>query len=546
MIARGTCDSPRIALVNARVRTMVAGDPAFAAIGAQDGRIQICSGTSEVLEWAGPDAAVYDLRGGCVLPGFTDPHVHLESPSSYDRSLDGCESREQLLERVRTRVEAAADDWVLCSGQVASPDLWPTARELDLISGEHSVALTLGGAIYALNSRALAGVDREAVAESGSVLAQDAGTGEATGVLRTRGADQLQNVLPRAPLTGERAVEGAILTGLEQLARAGVTSVHHVVKERLPIEIYQRLVGTGSLPLRVGLLLRIYESELPLASVLDLGFLQGFGSPMLKLQGLKVSVDGYFPRGGALFSEPYADDPSDCGRARIDQEELDELIDGANRHGHRIAVHANGDRALNMVLSSYERALKAYPRSDHRHRIEHFGNIYLPDDCLSRTAELGVVAVPNPTFMHDRVEHLRVRLGERRGSAPLRVKSMRAAGIEVALGTDFAGLHPPDPLLGIAALVTRRSLVGEEYAPEEAITPLEALTMYTQRNAWLGFEEHERGALAPGMLADIVVLSDDPLEVRHDQLASIEVRGTMVGGQWVFASGIPAAVQLTV
>jgi predicted amidohydrolase YtcJ len=525
----------RLAIVNTKVVTMIANQPPFEAIGIAGDRVVALGTTAQIREWAN-GGAVYDLGGRCVVPGFTDPHVHLENPTGYDRSLDDCASRAEVLATVRRRYEGTDDAWVFCSGLLSNTAYWPTAEELDVVTGNRPVVLSFSGAAYALNSAALGHVDWRAASADSAVIEVQPATGSPTGVLRTRGADRLHVILPDAPLTGLEAVERALLSGLNRLLRSGVTSVHHIVKEALPVNIYQALRREGRLPTRVGLLVRIFESDIALSSVLEMGLTQGFGDTMLKLQGVKVSVDGYFPHGGALFTEPYADAPGDCGRARITQEELDELVESAHRRGLRIAVHANGDHALNMTLQSYERAMSKQMRFDHRHRIEHAGNIYLPPRAIQRMAAMGLVAVVNPTFMHRLPQHLLGRLGSRRGSCPLAVRSMLDGGTTVAAGSDFAGLNPPDPMLGIAALVNRRSLSGEVYAPEEAITPLEALQIYTLQNAWLGFEEHERGALAPGMLADLVVLSGDPLSVPPEQIGEIDVLGTMVGGAWGWTS----------
>jgi predicted amidohydrolase YtcJ len=525
----------RWAIVNATVRTMIANQRPFEAIGIAGDRVVTLGTTEQIREWAN-GGAVYDLGGRCVVPGFTDPHVHLENPTGYDRSLDGCASRAEVLATVRQRYGATDDAWVFCSGLLSNPEYWPTAMELDVVTGNRPVVLSFSGAAYALNTAALGRIDWTAAIADSAVVEVHRETGSPTGVLRTRGADRLHVILPDAPLTGLEAVERALLRGLNRLLQSGVTSVHHIVKEALPVQVYQALRGEGRLPTRVGLLIRIFESDIALSSVLEMGLSQGFGDSMLKLQGVKVSVDGYFPQGGALFSEPYADDPEDCGRARITQEELDDLVGSAHRAGLRVAVHANGDQALNMSLRSYERAMSKNVRVDHRHRIEHAGNIYLPPDAIQRMSTMGLVAVVNPTFMHSLPQHMLARLGSRRGSRPLPVRSMLDGGVTIAAGSDFAGLNPPDPMLSMSALVNRRSLSGECYAREEAITPLEALQIYTVRNAWIGFEEDQRGTLAPGMFADLVVLSADPLSVPPEEIGEIEVLGTMVGGAWGWTS----------
>jgi predicted amidohydrolase YtcJ len=328
-------------------------------------------------------------------------------------------------------------------------------------------------------------------------------------------------------------VNKAVQIGMSKMSHVGITSVSHIVNDRLPIQAYKRLRSQGRLTVRIGILARIFESELDLNDIASLDLEENPGS-WLRLNGLKISIDGYFPNGGAKFSEGYTDDPKYSGRYRILPNELNDIVDRANRSGFRMCLHANGDEAIDAALNSIERALHIFPRSDHRHRIEHFGNQYCTIRQMQRAISLGIVAVPNPPFIQKSAKHLARRLGPVRSAHPLPLRTMLDLGLAVGVGSDYLGLAPVDPLIGIATLVTRRALSGETYAPQEAISPWEALKLYTSSNSWVNFDERVKGRIAPGYLADFAHLSRDVLTAPVEELRAITVRRTMVGGSWVF------------
>lgn len=518
-------------------------DDVAAGVAIAGGRILAVSDETTVRKHATPHTQSIDLQGATVLPGFTDVHVHLENHARYDRSLDTLTSREAILERIGDRhARLGPDEWLLWSCSITDRALWPTAAELDRICEGRPALLTVGGASSVLSSAALSHLRRDLDAV-GASIETDPDTGEPTGVLRTRGSGSLQYLLPGAPIAGKAQVREGVLRGMRELAAAGVTMIHHVVKERLPIEIYQDLREQRALPVRVGLLLRGYESDIPLDAIVATGFRQGFGGSWLSFQGVKISVDGYFPEGGAAFTDPYASDPGNRGRLRVPREDLFHFVDAANRAGLRIAIHANGDAAIDLALDAYEAALGAFPRGDHRHRIEHAGNLYLTADHVTRMRALDLVAVPNPTFLHRRARHMRTVLGPERAAAPLAVRSLLEGGVRTIAATDYSGLYPPDPLLGIWAMTSRESLDGSVYAPEQAIDAWNALNLYTAEPAWLSFQEHLRGTIATGKLADLVVVSEDPAVVDpHDIAAKCQVLATLVGGRASHASGDLATI----
>lgn len=507
------------------VRTMCGPAEVHEAIAVSAGRILAVGRWAELTDLAGPDTRVRDLDGATVLPGFIDAHVHLESAITYDESLVGVVDKAGTLSRVRDRLRIVGDgEWLICRGDAMERHCWPTRHELDVACGGIRTILSVGAGTYVLSSSALIEVDRSTVRSLGATLDEQ-------GWLTMRTASGLQKVLPTAPLYTRDIVRSSLLRGMHELRKGGVTTAHHIVKDHLPLQIYQEMAQARELPMRVGLLLRCFDSDMSLDAILSVGMCQPFGDDFLRIQGLKISVDGYFPARTAAFTEDYYDDPGNNGKLHLSYDELAELVDRAHSHGYRMCLHANGDRAAALCMDAFEQALTRTPRADHRHRIEHAGNIYYPEHLLARMAASAIVAVPNPAFLSRRVEQVASRLGPERSGHPLNVRALLDAGVLVAVGSDFTGIRPPTPLIGIAALVTRRAASGTLFASDQAVSVWEALQLHTVAGAWVGFEEDVKGTLEVGKLADFAILDRDPMNVPVDEIAEITVLDTIVGGR---------------
>jgi hypothetical protein len=519
-----------VILRGGRIRTMLAEDDVVESIAIKGERILAVGSNQEISDLAGKRTIVVDLGGKTVVPGFIDSHVHLENANRYDRSLDTSTSRADLLERLKAGMPSRNGSWVVFYGRINEPEIWPTKEDLDAMSESRPMVVSLGGSIHILNSEALRRLAPDAESRYGLTIELRTEDSQPNGIIRTVGSDGLGNVLPDAGIGDRASIHWGILKGLSELATAGVTTVGHMIRSLDPIEIYQELRLANSLPMRVGLILRGYESDITLKSILELGLRQGFGNDWLKMQGVKVSLDGYFPDGGAMFTEPYVDEPDCCGHLRISPDEAKEYVMSAHRAGFRCAVHANGDFAVSLALDAYEAALNDTPRPDHRHRIEHVGNLYLTDEHIERLRNTGVVAVPNPPFFHSRAHLMEKRLGPERSRRPVAIGSLLRGGATVAVASDYSGLYPAAPLIGMAGLVTRKTIHGDIFGPEEAIDPWTALRLYTTQAAWLNFDEANKGTIEEGKLADLAVISDDPVTVGADKIIDCEIQATFVGG----------------
>jgi predicted amidohydrolase YtcJ len=267
----------------------------------------------------------------------------------------------------------------------------------------------------------------------------------------------------------------------------------------------------------------------------------GWGDDWIRLGGLKAWVDGIMGNSSALFFEPYAHRPDESGSLRdvmFPEGNLERLIAGADAAGFTVTVHAIGDQANRILLDTYARVFAHNPPRERRHRVVH-AQVLHPDD-LPRFSELGLVAEVQPYHCIDDMRWMEERIGERAAGA-YRFRSLLESAARLSFGSDWPGTnaswYPIDPLLGIYAAVTRQTLEGEPPAgwyPDERIGVAEAIEAYTLANAWASFEEHSRGSITPGKLADLVWVDRDLLQIPHRELPNARVGLTIVGGEIVY------------
>ena len=259
------------------------------------------------------------------------------------------------------------------------------------------------------------------------------------------------------------------------------------------------------------------------------------GDEWLRTGGLKGFVDGSLGSGTALFEEPYTDEPDNSGLFVTSFEELRSQVVKAEAAGLQVAIHAIGDRAIRMLLDLYEETEEEYGPRDRRYRIEHAQHLGAAD--VDRFARLGVVAAMQPYHAIDDGRWAERRIGEDRARLAYAFRSLLDSGAAVAFGSDWT-VAPLDPLLGLYAAVTRRTLDDANpggWVPEQKIDVESALKAYTASAAWASFTDQEVGTLAPGRLADVVVLNENPFEVDPDRLLDVRVDLTIVGGREVYS-----------
>jgi predicted amidohydrolase YtcJ len=538
--------APDLILGNGRVLTADADNRTFEAIAIKMGRIVAVGRSSEMLELRGSRTEVIDLKGRTVIPGLTDPHVHLADDGAA--SLNKIDVRDfgtnvrsipHILEVVRAQTcEVPPGTWIVGSGSPMQDFRMPEKRfprreELDEAAPNHPVSIGFGAHITIANSQALAlaHVTKETPPPAGGSIELDHATGELTGKLVERAQYLVRNAIPAYSYA---QMKEGIVHAMRRAQRRGVTTIHDIVTNSETVRAYQELMLEGRLPIRASLLLRILEAKIVPESLLNLGLKTGFGNDWLKIGGVKMSIDGGITGRVAAFYEPYVDDPCHCGLIRIPAEELDQTVDAYHRAGHRVCIHAIGDRAMDMALDAIEKAVTAVPRADHRHRVEHLGNWMITKERLQRIRRLEVLPVPNVPFLHFIWESLLDCMGPARLEASFAVKTLLESGIPITSGSDGPGYWPADPLRDMGTSVSRRIWSGATVGPDQAISAVEALRMFTINAAYNGFDERIKGSIEPGKLADLAVLAQDPLVVAPERIKDIPVDMTIVDGRIAF------------
>ncbi|GBD17893.1 N-substituted formamide deformylase [bacterium HR27] len=520
-------------LRNATVRTLDPARPLARALSIWCGRILAVGDEQTVLQDASPVTRVLDLAGATVLPAFDDAHCH---PIGFGLSLewvdvspDVAPTLETLLARLAEATrETPPDRWLLARGYDDSRlDVrrHPTRWELDTVTGDRpTIVIRTCGHMLVANSAALAraGITRQTPDPEGGRIVRDA-TGEPTGLLQERAQELVRQLIPEPTVAD---LERALRRAGERFLALGITSVTEAgISRPEELQAYQNLHQRGALPVRARVMLLIDQLLEPAER---LGLRSSFGDDWLRIGPFKLFQDGAGGARTAAMSIPYPGEPENYGIAYYTQEQLDEAFRRVARLGCQAAAHAIGDRAIEMVLTAYERALADYPLPDHRWRIEHCG--MLRPDLLDRMARLGVVAVPQPGFGYYLGDAYLRNFSDDWLALAYPTRAWLERGIPVAFSSD-APVIPPDPWVGIQAAVLRRTRTGQPFGPAQRVDVLDALRLYTSGGAYAHFEEDRKGRIAPGFLADLVVVDRDPLSVSPEELTMIRTLMTIVDGR---------------
>jgi predicted amidohydrolase YtcJ len=483
------------------------------------------------------------------MPGFNDAHVHLVDGALRKLTVDltGVKTLDKLRERLQARVEKAGPaEWIVGSGW--DETVWPvktTPKRWDLDQGSegHPVFLVrIDEHIAVANTKALqlAGITLASRDPEGGHIDRNE-NGEPTGVLRETALGLVRAVIPR--VLHEKRREGIELV-LAELAEHGVTSVQDcsTIEETCStwedFQIYEELEKEGKLTARITEWLSF---EQPVARLNAKRDSHSQSDLMLHTGMLKGFLDGSLGSHTAAMSEPYTDDPKNTGLPRYDAEKLNDMTRERVLAGFQIGFHAIGDKSVQMALdafaeaekSAYEQKVKA-PNggNDFRLRIEH-AQVTTPAQIV-RFKEMKVVASMQPSHLLTDMRWVNDRIGPKRTATSYPWAAFLNQGVTLAFGTDYP-VEPITPFPGLYAAVTRKSLDGrQEFHPEQKLTMDQAIAAYTSGSAFAEFEEKEKGKLAPGMLADFVVLDRDITAVSAEKVLGARVLRTVVGGKTVY------------
>ena len=522
---------PDLVLYNGRIYTMDARVP-FATALAIDGARIAAVGGDELRGEVGPGGKEIDLQGRTVTPGFIDAHIHFVwySLGLAMVDLQGVPSLQEALARVAARASSAEPGaWI--RGGRWNCNLWggafPHHRDLDRVAPDNPVLLSSKDGHSAwVNARAMrmAGLTAGTAEPPGGRILREP-SGEPTGILQENAIDLVSRVVPRPSLPEAVA---ACQEGLARAHRAGLTGIHDC-EDDLAMAAFQELRRSGALTMRV--LVHIPAGGLDAA--ISLGVRDGLGDEWLRICGVKVFADGALGSRSAWMLEPYQGDPANMGVPTATPEEMQALVRRANGAGLSVAVHAIGDAANRMVLDAIAAAGDGAP-PHLRNRIEHVQLLH-PDD-MPRLARLGVIGSAQPIHATSDIEIADRHWGARAATG-YAWRSLLDAGTVLAFGSD-APVEDFSPLRGIHAAVTRRRPDGfpgpQGWYPGQRIAVAEAVYAYTMGAACAGGEEAIKGSLAPGKLADLVVLDHDIFTADPMDIWQVQVAGTMVGGRFVY------------
>ena len=529
---------PDLILTGGTVRTMDPARPVAEAIAVSAGRIVAVGSRGEVAALKGTGTEVIDAKGGTILPGFIDPHVHIVMGAVLSSFVDARPMTCETIESVMAALASAAartkpGEWIMARGfdpSLCRGDANITRHDLDRVAPAHPVfMLNASGHLAYVNSLA---IERAGVSEAtpdpgagGKYMKDEAG--KLTGVLA--GAASYAPFLKAAPRSTPQNLIGSAAAVLDQAARMGCTMLVDaglgVFAGTDEYRLLQALAATRRSPVRLGAMMtggRMDEwLSFPDAR-------PGQGDDWFRLLGFKFWADGSNQGNTGYQRERYLNVDS-RGILSFPADELAAGIARAHNAGWQVAVHANGDAAIDLVLDCYGKALAASPRKDHRHRIEHCSIAW--DEHFAKMAELGL----SPSFLIGHV-HYWGRAFRDRIFGPVKAARLDAtasalkAGVRFTLHSDY-DVTEIGPLRCIENAVTRVMRDGGEVlAPEERITVEQGLRSMTADAAWQIHMDHAIGSIEPGKYADLVVLDEDPLKVDPTRLSAIGVRETWVEG----------------
>lgn len=533
--------TPTLLITNGKIWTGNARHMEAQAVAIAGNRIIAVGNTADILKLKGESTQVISLAGRRMLPGFNDAHVHFYygglslSGPQLRYSSSQVELRNTLAQFAR---HVPKGQWITQGNwdhENWKPAILPDHALIDKATANWPVFVNrLDGHMSLANATALklAGVDKNTKDVPGGVIVRDA-EGNPTGILKDAAQDLVSRVIP-AP--SQEQIIQALRAAQLYANSVGVTSVQDMSAAPDIFRAYQTMLRNGELHVRI-------SGHQPLRSwqrLADLGVTADFGNEYLHIGGVKGFADGSLGSTTALLFQPYLDSPNTSGIPSAELSNPAQMwddIDKADRAGLQIAIHAIGDKANSTILQFYGRIVSEHGERDRRLRIEHAQHLIAQD--IPRFGQLHVIASMQPYQCIDDGRWAEKRIGPERAKTTYAFRSILDSGGTLAFGSDW-DVAPMNPIMGIYAAVTRRTLDGKHpdgWVPEQKITVEEAVRAYTAGSAYASFDEKIKGTIEPGKVADFVVLSDDIFAINPVKIADTKIYLTIFDGQVVSGPG---------
>lgn len=525
-------------LYNGKIYTMDKGK-VVEAIKITGNKISKLGNSLDVLVFKDKNEECIDLKGKSVIPGFNDSHMHLYGFGTTLEMVDlkNISSIEEIISKVKNYIKISNipyGKWVKGRGwnqDYFTNRVFPTRYDLDKISSEHPIILTRAcGHMAVVNSKAIeiCGLDN---------MKKNIEGGEydlSLGIFKEKALSLILDNIPKPSIID---IKKTLIEAMKYVNSMGITSVQtddlsHCGNYKNMLLAYDELNKENRLNCR------IYEQCLlnkdKLSEFIELGYKTGIGDDYFKIGPLKILSDGSLGARTAALENHYIDDPSTKGVMCYTQDELDDLITYAHINDMQIATHCIGNRAMRMVLDSYEKAFSIKNNNNHRHGIIH---CQITDkSILNRFKELNICAYIQPIFLHYDIHIVEKRVGKELASTSYAFKSMLNKEIKVSLGTDCP-VESCNPFENIYCAVNRQDLHGlplNGWNKQESLSVYDAVYHYTVGGAYQSFAENIKGCIKTNYLADFVVLSDDIFTIEPMKIKDIEVLMTFVGGKIVY------------
>jgi len=523
------------AYINGKILTVDPNDTVAEAMLVAGDRIIATGSSAEIKALLPGWGRTVDLEGRTVIPGIVDSHVHVEmAVSNLELALSvqcpQISTLEELLNAIAAHVKGMKPgEWLIVRGpNVMASKLkekrLPTMAELDKVTPNNPAAIFSAAHYAQLNTLAVAekGWWHEGKLPFAATMARDPETGNINGYF-----SEIWDVDQILTPWDDASMKSALERGIPKyFTKYGITSVLELSYSTRAVRMYQELADEGKCPLRMKVYLQ-HPQELLVDDMIKAGLAKGMGSKWLSFGGVKLFADGVMGHAnGMMFDD-----------VKWTQQELDEVIWKAHNAGYHILTHTLSPTGIEMAVNAYEAALTRKPMKDHRHRMEHAadrwnrtlnGKPFLPDELKERIRRLNIMQVPTPQFIYAFPD---------RPGVPMRTMMNEGFIIPGASDTTASQPESSNPWHSIWCLIKRENMYGKVHTPDQCLTPLEALRVFTLWGAYGFFDEGVKGSLEPGKLADFCILDRDFLNVEVDAIRETKVDVTVVGGEEKYSSG---------